>query len=60
MAARPILVNDVGQNGKLLALLHLVLGPIVGKFVARFLAHHALLNPLVASAMLLPSLSGTV
>ncbi|MEI2746229.1 MAG: hypothetical protein V9G22_12710 [Ottowia sp.] len=37
-----------------------VLAPVVGEFVARFLPAHALLDPLVAAALLLPGLAGTV
>jgi hypothetical protein len=33
-------------------------GPVVGEFVAGFLPGHALLDPLLAAAMLLPSGSG--
>ena len=34
-------------------------GPVVGEFVAGFLSGHALLNPFVAAAMLLPGGAGT-
>ncbi|MDZ7865063.1 hypothetical protein [Acidovorax sp.] len=53
-------MNDVGEDGELAALLDVVLAPIVGQLVAGFLPGHALLNPLVAAAMLLPGLAGAV
>ena len=56
----PFLVNDVGQDGELTALLDVMVAPVVGELVARFLPGHALLNPLVAAPMLLPGLTGSV
>ena len=53
-------MDDIGENGVFLALLYVVFDPIVGELIAGFLAGHALLNPLVAAAMLLPHLAGTV
>ena len=46
---RPLLVNNVGQNGKFLPRLDFMLTPIVCQLVARFLPRHALLYPLVAT-----------
>lgn len=51
---RPFLMNDVCEDGVLVALLDVVGGPVVGQLVARFLPRHALGNPLVAATMLLP------
>jgi len=56
----PLLVDDVGQDGELLARLDAVLAPVVGQLVARLLARHPLLYPFFAAAVLLPSLAGTV
>lgn len=58
--ARPFLVNDVGERGKFMTAFYIVFAPVVGQFVAGFLTRHALLNPLVAAAMLLPSVAGAV
>src|SRR5450830_1463682 len=58
--ARPLLVNDVGQDCNLAAIFDIVLAPIIGELVARFLPGHALLNPLVAAAVLLPGLASPV
>ena len=41
-------------------LLHAVLTPVIGELVARFLPGHALLDPLVAAAELLPGLARAV
>ena len=57
---RPLLVNDVGQNGKFLPRLDVMLAPIVRQLVARLLTRHALLNPFFAAAMLLPCRPRTV
>ena len=56
--ASPFLVNDVCENRKLIASFYIMFSPIIGQLVAGFLSRHPLLNPLSASAMLLPSLSG--
>ena len=53
-------MNDISQNGKFTAFIDIVAAPVVGKLVARFLPSHALLNPLVASPMLLPDLPCTI
>ena len=47
-------MNDVGQDREFLTFLDVVLTPVVGQLVAGFLARHALLDPLVAAAVLLP------
>ena len=52
----PFPVDDVGQDGKFLFLADLVIFPVTGQFVAGLLAGHPLLNPLFASALLLPVL----
>jgi hypothetical protein len=51
-------VNDIGEDGKLLSLLYLVTGPLVGRFVARLLPGHALGDPLFAAAQFAPILPG--
>ncbi len=56
----PFLMNQVGENRVLLALLDVVLGPIVGQLVAGFLAGHALLDPFVAASVFLPCFPGPV
>ena len=56
--AAPFLMDEVGEDGVFIAFLDVVRGPIVGEFVAGFLPGHALLNPLVAAAMLLPGGAG--
>ncbi len=53
-------MNDVGKDGKFTAIFDVVLAPVVGELVVRFLPGHALGNPLVTAAMLLPGLAGTV
>ena len=58
--AAPFGVDDIGKDGELLPGLDVVVSLIVGEFVARFLPGHALGNPLVAAAVLLPGLAGTV
>ena len=58
--AAPFGVDDVGEDGELLPCLDVVVSPIVSQLVARFLPGHALGNPLVAAAVLLPGLAGTV
>ena len=42
------------------ALFDVMLAQVIGELVARFLPCHALLNPLVTAAMLLPGLAGAV
>ena len=54
----PFLMNEVGENGVFLALLDVVRGPEVSEFVAGFLPGHALLNPLFAATIFLPSGAG--
>ena len=51
-------MDEVGKNGVFLALFDIVIGPVVGEFIAGFLPGHALLDPLVAAAMFLPSGAG--
>ena len=58
--ASPFLVNDVCENRKLIANFYIMLSLIIGQFIAGFLTRHSLLNPLSASAMLLPSLTGSI
>ncbi len=53
-------MNDIGENGKFLALLDLMVGPVISELVACFLTGHALLNPLVAAALLLPGFADAV
>jgi hypothetical protein len=58
--ACPLLVNEVGEDGELLAGLDVVGGPVVGELVAGFLASHALGDQLIAATELLPVLTSTV
>ena len=46
-------MNDVGQDREFLTFVDVVLTPVVGELVARFLPGHALCNPLVAAPVLL-------
>ena len=50
----PFLMDEVGEDGVFLAFFDIMLGPIVGEFVAGFLAGHALLDPLVTATVFLP------
>lgn len=56
----PFLMNDVGQNRVFLARLDVVIRPIIGQLVARFLPGHALLDPLLAAPVLLPGGAGAI
>jgi len=53
-------MNNVGKDGKFIALLDVVTRPVIGQFVACLLTGHALLNPLVTAAVLLPGLAGAI
>jgi hypothetical protein len=58
--AGPFLMDDVGEDGELVAGLDVVVGPVVGELVAGLLAVHALGDPLVGAALLLPGFAGAV
>ena len=51
-------MDEVGEDGKFIALFDVVRGPIIGKLIAGFLPGHALLNPFGAAALFLPGVAG--
>jgi len=53
-------MNDVGESSKFVFSGYFVVLPVIREFITGFLTHHSLLNPLFASAVLLPVFTGTV
>ena len=56
----PFLMNNIGEQGKLILLFYSGIFPVICQFVARFLTRHALLNPLFAAPQSLPVFAGAV
>ena len=56
----PLLMNDIGENGKLFVFCDVVVFPVVGELIAGFLPHHALLYPFLAASVLLLAIALSV
>ena len=48
--------RNVSKDCKFSSFFNIMLFPVVSKFIARFLTHHALLNPFFTASMFLPGL----